>query len=44
MFAGYSVGGVLVLLLVLVLNVFKPSGLTPYGWRKKVEQRASARN
>jgi hypothetical protein len=39
----HSVGGILVLLLVLVLNVLKPSGLTPYGWRKKMERRAAAR-
>ena len=25
--------GLVVLLLVLVLNVYKPRGLTPYGWR-----------
>jgi hypothetical protein len=29
----HSVGGALVLLLPLVLNIFKPRGLTPYGWR-----------
>lgn len=36
----HSVGGTLVLLVVLVLNVYKPSGLTPYGWRKQQEERA----
>lgn len=35
----HSVGGTLVLLVVLVLNVYKPSGLTPYGWRKQHEER-----
>lgn len=30
----HSVGGTILLLLVLVLNVYKPPGLTPYGWRK----------
>jgi hypothetical protein len=30
----HSVGGTLVLLVVQVLNVYKPQGLTPYGWRK----------
>jgi hypothetical protein len=31
--------GLLVLLVILALNVFKPQGLTPYGWRKQQEQR-----
>jgi Na+/phosphate symporter len=31
----HSVGGLLVLLVVLVMNVYKPRGLTPYGWRKQ---------
>lgn len=35
----HSVGGTLVLLVIHVLNVYKPSGLTPYGWRKRQEQR-----
>ncbi len=29
----HSVGGLLVLLVILVMNVHKPRGLTPYGWR-----------
>lgn len=33
----HSVGGIVVLLMVLVLNVYKPQGLTPYGWRKLQE-------
>ena len=32
-------GGLLVLLVITVLNVYKPRGLTPYGWRKQHEQR-----
>ncbi|HZA39928.1 MAG TPA: DUF2269 domain-containing protein [Actinomycetota bacterium] len=36
----HSVGGALVLLVVLVLNVYKPKGLTRYGWRKQLEHRA----
>ncbi len=32
-------GGLLVLLVIQVLNVYKPQGLTPYGWRKQREQR-----
>ncbi len=32
-------GGLLVLLVVQVLNVYKPRGLTPYGWRKQQEER-----
>src|SRR6266540_3097823 len=35
----HSVGGLVVLLVVQVLNVYKPEGLTPYGWRKQEEQR-----
>ena len=31
--------GLLVLLIIQVLNVYKPRGLTPYGWRKQDEQR-----
>lgn len=31
--------GLLVLLVVEVLNVYKPRGVTPYGWRKQQEQR-----
>ena len=30
--------GLLVLLVVQVLNLYKPEGLTPYGWRKQQEQ------
>ena len=30
--------GLLVLLVITVLNVYKPRGLTPYGWRKQREQ------
>jgi hypothetical protein len=36
---GHAVGGLLVLLVVTVLNVYKPQGLTPYGWRKQQELR-----
>ena len=35
--------GLLVLAAVMVLNVYKPAGLTPYGWRKQQERRASLR-
>lgn len=35
----HSVGGLVVLLTVMVLNVYKPAGLTRYGWRKQQEQR-----
>ncbi len=30
--------GLLVLLAITMLNVYKPRGLTPYGWRKQQEQ------
>ena len=36
----HAVGGLLVLLVIAVLNVYKPQGLTPYGWRKQQEERA----
>jgi hypothetical protein len=35
----HSVGGLVVLLVVQVLNVYKPQGVTPYGWRKQQEER-----
>ena len=31
-------GGLLVLLVITALNVYKPRGLTPYGWRKQQEE------
>ena len=31
--------GLLLLLVATTLSVYKPQGLTPYGWRKQVEQR-----
>jgi hypothetical protein len=31
--------GLLVLLVIQALNVYKPRGVTPYGWRKQQEQR-----
>jgi hypothetical protein len=34
----HAVGGLLVLLAITLLNVYKPPGLTPYGWRKQHEQ------
>jgi hypothetical protein len=36
----HSVGGTAVLLAILLLNVYKPEGMTRYGWRK---QQARAR-
>lgn len=38
----HSVGGTVVLLVVLVLNVYKPRGLTAYGWRKQQQERGVA--
>ena len=35
----HSVGGTVVLLVIVVLNVYKPRGMTRYGWRKQDEQR-----
>jgi DMSO/TMAO reductase YedYZ heme-binding membrane subunit len=34
----HSVGGTVVLLVILVLNVYKPRGMTRYGWRKRQEE------
>lgn len=35
----HSVGGTVVLVVILVLNVYKPRGMTRYGWRKQHERR-----
>lgn len=35
----HSVGGTVVLLVILVLNLYKPQGMTRYGWRKQEGQR-----
>jgi hypothetical protein len=37
----HSVGGALVLLLILLLNVYKPRGMTRYGWRKEQKEHAT---
>ncbi|QIN81160.1 DUF2269 domain-containing protein (plasmid) [Rubrobacter marinus] len=39
----HSVGGTVVLLVILVLNVYKPRGMTRYGWRKQDERRGAVR-
>lgn len=39
----HSVNGLVVLLTIVVLSVFKPQGLTRYGWRKQRQQRRSDR-
>jgi hypothetical protein len=38
----HSVGGLVVLLVPLVLNIYKPRGLTRYGWRQAQRRNASA--
>src|SRR5918998_998581 len=35
----HSVGGTVLLLVILVLNVYKPRGMTRYGWRKQQKER-----
>jgi hypothetical protein len=40
----HSVGGLAVLLVVQVLNIYKPQGMTRYGWRKQQEQRRTSRS
>jgi hypothetical protein len=37
---GHPAIGLVILLAVQVLNLYKPQGLTRYGWRKQQEQRA----
>jgi hypothetical protein len=34
--------GLVVLLVIMALNVYKPRGLTPYGWRKHYEERSAS--
>jgi hypothetical protein len=36
--------GLVILLVVQVLNLYKPPGLTPYGWRKQQDRRAASRD
>ena len=38
----HSVGGTVVLVVILVLNIYKPPGLTRHGWRKQHEARVQA--
>ncbi len=38
----HSGGGLLVLVAATVLSVYKPRGMTPYGWRKQLERREAA--
>ena len=33
--------GLLVLIVIQVINVYKPQGMTPYGWRKRQERYSS---
>ena len=35
----HAAGGLCVLLVPLVLSIYKPQGITRYGWRKQFEQR-----
>jgi uncharacterized membrane protein len=39
----HSIGGLVVLLITVILSVFKPRGVTRYGWRKQDEQRRNKR-
>jgi hypothetical protein len=38
----HSIGAVMVLITIIVLSVYKPRGLTPHGWRKRLRPRAAA--
>jgi hypothetical protein len=35
----HSLGGTAILVVILVLNVYKPQGMTRYGWRKQNDHR-----
>ena len=39
----HAAGGLLVLLVTTTLSIYKPRGMTRYGWRKQHEQRALSR-
>jgi len=39
----HSAGGLVVLLIVTALSIYKPRGVTRYGWRKQQEQRRKQR-
>jgi hypothetical protein len=39
---GHSIGGLVVLLVILVLNVYKPAGVTRYGRRRMSAERQGA--
>ena len=36
--------GLLILIAIQVMNIYKPRGLTPYGWRKQNENASSRAN
>jgi hypothetical protein len=38
----HSVGGLLVLLVIMTLSIYKPRGMTRYGWRKQQQERQAA--
>jgi hypothetical protein len=38
----HSIGGLVVLVITTILSVYKPRGMTRYGWRKRTEGRALA--
>ena len=40
----HSIGGLVVLLVITILSIYKPRGLTRYGWRKQQEQRQAQRD
>jgi hypothetical protein len=40
----HSIGGIALLTAILVLNVVKPRGLTPYGWRmQRIERQRGSK-
>jgi len=40
--AVHNLGGIAVLLVVVVLNIYKPQGVTRHGWREQQKRRVAA--
>lgn len=40
----HSIGGSVLLVVVTILSIYKPRGLTRYGWRKQQDQRRNRRD
>lgn len=40
----HAIGGLVVLLVIITLSVYKPKGMTRYGWRKQYKQNNSSQS